>query len=274
MQAAAGLTFAEYARHGFFQLVVVAVLTLPALLVADALTPLDHVARRSVRRAALVTLVLVGGILASAALRMKLYLDAYSLTEDRFYASVAIAWIAGVLAWFAVTVLRDRRERFIGGAMVSAFGVWALLVAANPDAIIANANLARLERDGKVDASYLGYLSYDAAPALVAALPRMSAAQRCEVRRALARDRVALEQREDDRDWRAWSLAGWRAQRAWRRGGVTSPWVQAHIGCPGDPVSPNAIRITAPAAAPAPAPVTATVAAPAAVPAVAPAVTP
>lgn len=245
VQAVAGLTFAEYARHGFFQLVLVAVLTLPALIVGDALAPIDHVARRRVRRASVVTLVLLVGILASAAARMKLYLDAYSLTEDRFYASVAMAWMAIVIAWFGATVLRDRRERFIGGAMVSAFAVWAALVVVNPDAIITNANVARLARDGRLDASYLGQLSLDAAPAIVAALPRMSDAQQCEVRRALAQDRVLHETdvERGDMDWRAGSLAGWRAERAWERGQVTTPWARRR--CPTDVVPGNAATTVA-----------------------------
>ena len=242
VKAVAGLTFAEYARHGFFQLVMVAMLTLPALLVADALTPLDHVARRSVRRASLLTLVLLGGILASAAARMKLYLDAYSLTEDRFYASVAIGWIAMVIAWFGATVLRDRRERFIGGAIVSAFAVWAGLVVANPDAIITDANVARLARDGRIDAAYLGQLGLDAAPSIVRALPRLSPAQQCRVKNALARDRLHRETEIADgrRDWRAASLAGWRAERAWERGAVTTPW--AGRKCPEELISEVLLR--------------------------------
>jgi hypothetical protein len=242
VKAVAGLTFAEYARHGFFQLVLVAMLTLPALLVADALTPLDHVARRSVRRGSLLTLVLLGGILASAGARMALYLEAYSLTEDRFYASVAMGWLALVIAWFGMTVLRDRRERFIGGALVSAFAVWAGVVAANPDAIITRANVARLERDGKMDARYLSQLGLDAAPMIVAALPRMTEAQACAVKRALAHDRQQREAEIADgrRDWRAWSLAGWRAERAWERGAVTTPW--AGRKCPAELISAEVLR--------------------------------
>ena len=234
VKAVAGLTFAEYARHGFFQLVVVAALTLPALLLADALTPLDHVARRSVRRAAAITLVLLLGILGSAAARMSLYLDAYSLTEDRFYACVAMGVLAAVIAWFGATVLRDQRDRFIGGAIAVAFVAWAGLVVANPDAIITRANVARLERDGRLDAAYLGRLGIDAAPSIVAALPHMSAEQACVVRRALSKDRRRreVEIAEGERDWRAWSLAGWRAERAWERGQVTLPWATRR--CPGD----------------------------------------
>lgn len=251
VKAVAGLTFAEYARHGFFQLVMVALLTLPALLVADALTPLDHVARRGVRRAALLTLVLLGGILASAAARMALYLEAYSLTEDRFYASVAMGWLGIVMAWFGATVLRDRRERFIGGAMVSAFALWAGLVVANPDAIIARANLERDAGKERLDTTYLGNLGLDAAPTIAAALPRMPAAQACVMRRALAWDRRHRETEITDgrRDWRAWSLAGWRAERAWERAGATIPWASRR--CPGD-----LVVATPPAPQPAPLPAT------------------
>lgn len=248
VKAAAGLTFAEYARRGFFQLVIVAALTLPALYAADAMTPLDHRARRSVHRAIGATLVLLVGILGSAAARMALYTDEYGLTEDRFYASAVMAWMLPLLGWFAMTVLRDRRDRFTGGALASAWATWAALVVLNPDAIIVRANIARVAEGKRFDANYASQLSLDAAPTQVALLDRVGDAHRCTVRRDLARDaRHEVDESErGTRDWRAWSVSRWRAERAWDRGAIGDRDLVRR--CPSD-VAPPGVRVVAPAGA-------------------------
>jgi hypothetical protein len=238
VKAAAGLTFAEYARRGFFQLVFVAVLTLPALYAADAMTPLDHRARRSVHRAIAATLVLLVGILGSAAARMALYTAEYGLTEDRFYASAAMVWLLPLLGWFGMTVLRDRRDRFTGGALVSAWATWAALVVVNPDAIIVRSNVARVAEGRRFDARYASQLSLDAAPTQVALLERVGDRYHCEVRRSLA---YAAARDVDDpatqtRDWRVWTLARWRADRAWARGQIRT--ADRIARCPGDVARP------------------------------------
>jgi hypothetical protein len=246
VRAVAGLTFAEYARRGFFQLVFVAALTLPALYAADALTPLDHRARRGVHRAIAVMLVLLGGILASAGARMALYTREYGLTEDRFYASAAMVWLVPLLAWFALTVLRDRPERFTGGALVSAWATWAVLVVLNPDALVVRTNVARIADGRRFDPAYVSQLGKDAAPALVAALPTMPAADACVVRRALVGSATHDQRQRESgaRDWRAWSVASWRAGRAQARAGVSAGATVEP--CPSDVVAPAATPAATP----------------------------
>lgn len=210
VKAVAGLTFAEYARSGFFQLITVAAIMLPALLVGDAMTPLDHRARRGFRRQAVATLLLLAAILASAGRRMALYTAEYGLTEDRLYASAIMTWLVVVLGWFALTVLRDRRERFTGGALVAAWGTWALLVVANPEAMIVRHNVARAERGLAYDARQALGMSRDAVPELVAALPRLGEGDRCIVAHAIA------HQMGQQVDWREWSAADGLATLATR----------------------------------------------------------
>lgn len=67
----------------------------------------------------LVLVVLLVGVIASAAYRMRLYQDAYGLTELRLYVSVAIVWLTAVLGWLVLTVLRGRRERFAFGTITA-----------------------------------------------------------------------------------------------------------------------------------------------------------
>ena len=80
------LTYAEYARHGFFELVAVAALVLPLLLLADWMRRRDR-GRQDVlfRVLAGALIVLLFVVMASALQRMRLYQREYGLTELRVY---------------------------------------------------------------------------------------------------------------------------------------------------------------------------------------------
>lgn len=200
-----GLTYAEYARHGFFELVTVAALVLPLLLLADWLLrrerPRDDVVFRVL---AGILLLLLGVVMASALQRMRLYQREYGLTELRVYTTGFMLWLAVVLAWAGVTVLRSRRDLFAVGALVSGFAAIFVLHALNPDALIARTNLER----PNLDVYYLTRLSDDATPALVDALPSLDPALRAELESELARRRDA------NGDWRTWNWSRSRAESA------------------------------------------------------------
>lgn len=170
-----GLTYAEYARRGFFELVAVTMLVLPLLLLAHWLfRPEGRVRERLFKALSGFLLVLLLVIMASALYRMWLYVQAFGLTGPRFYATAFMVWLAVVLVWFAVTVLlRDRRGGFAYGALLTGFAAVMLLNGVNPDAIIARVNISRMEEGERFDAFYLTTLSADAAPMLLAALPEI-----------------------------------------------------------------------------------------------------
>jgi hypothetical protein len=210
VEVTAGLTYAEYARRGFFELVAAAALVVPVLLVADWGAAEDEVrARRVVRATSTLLVLLLIGVLASAAYRMKLYQDAYGLTEQRLYVSVIMVWLTGVLGWLAATVLRGRRRGFAFGALVGGLVCIAALHVLNPHALIARVNLGRAQSGAEYDGKYLGTLSADAVPALIARLPTLPQDERCRVA-------ATLEKRwsgERPGGWRAWNLGDARARR-------------------------------------------------------------
>jgi hypothetical protein len=169
--------YSEYTRRGFFELVWVAGLTLPVLLWAHWLVRGSGAAGQRAFRAlagGLLCLLLV--VMASAVQRMQLYVESSGLTELRVQASVFMGWLAVVLGWFVVTVLRGDRRRFAFGTLVSAFIVIGGLDVANPDALIVrtNAHYGHLEFDTPLDARPLASFSADATPAIVDALPLLS----------------------------------------------------------------------------------------------------
>lgn len=173
----AGLTYAEYAREGFAELMVAAALTLGV--VAAALRWADASGRREriALRALLVTLcafTLV--VLTSAAHRLDLYQDAFGATRLRLAAGCAIVWVA-VVVGLTLGRAATGREGWLPRACVLASALIALSLALyDPDRRIAERNVDRLERTQRFDAEYASELSADAVPAL-ARLPEPMRAQ-------------------------------------------------------------------------------------------------
>jgi hypothetical protein len=205
-----GLGYAEYARRGFFELVAAAALVVPILLLADwAAAPDSPRSRLVLRATTLMLVVLLVGVIGSAAYRMRLYQDAYGLTELRLYVSVVIVWLAAVLGWLVLTVLRGRRERFAFGSIIAGLACIAALHVLNPHDLIARVNIDRAAAGAEYDGAYLRTLSADAVPALVARLDRLPDVERCRVGRMLEA-RWSGERRGG---WRTWNLSDWRARR-------------------------------------------------------------
>ena len=213
VQATTGMTYAEYARRGFFELLAVAALVLPLLLLLHWLMAQRGPTREGVFRAlAGVQILLLFVIVASALQRMRLYRAEYGLTEQRLYASAFMGWLVVVFVWFAMTVLSGRRERFAFGAVLAGFSLVIVLQALNPDALIARTNLARAKAGRTFDARYATRLSADAVPELVAALPDLNSQDRCAVASGILK-RWALP---PSPDWRAWSWSRARAAQVVR----------------------------------------------------------
>jgi hypothetical protein len=159
-------SLAQYARRGFFELVAVVALVLPMLLAAEWLVEAKN---RTFRILAATQVALVLVIAASAYRRMQLYRDEFGLTQDRFYATAFMIWLAVLLLWLVGTVLTGRRNRFAVGAIAAAVSAVVVLHAINPDALIAETNLARAIAGRRtLDAAYVSRLSDDAAPVILA----------------------------------------------------------------------------------------------------------
>ena len=197
VEAQVGLTYAEYARHGFFELVIAAVLVLPLLLGVDAVHTGTPRQTRILRGLSGCLVVLVGVVMVSALQRLWLYQQTFGLTELRIYATGVVLWLAAVFGWLCLTVLRGRRDLFATGAVVAGFAATLCINVVNPDALIARTNLSR----PTVDVAYLGGLSDDAVPTLVAGLPSLDP----PLRRALATR--LLERGTADESVLSWNLS-------------------------------------------------------------------
>lgn len=210
-----GLTVAGYARRGFFELLIVSVLT---LLVLMGLGFLSREQRRF-RVLATVLLVCVFIMQLSAVQRLVLYVDYFGLTLARWMAAWLLLWIAGVLAWFGVTLWRQQTHGFVYGSATWAALLLLLCVASNPVARVADLNLQRHIDDGlQLDTNYLRLLGTDAVPLILSRFDQLQAMPRCELALQLLSAAEIWEIQKQD-GWRHFSLSRWQALRVleeWR----------------------------------------------------------
>jgi len=171
-------TYAEYAREGFFQLLVVCLLNLLLVLFTLALFQ-EHPALKGL-------LCLISGctciMIASSALRMVMYIDAYYLTRKRVLVLWGLALIAILLVGVFIRIFRKSFPLLRYGMVVCAlcylvlsFGRMDYLIAKyNTEMIMPDAavsidflNATALSADAAQSLSYLSVLSADAAPAIL-----------------------------------------------------------------------------------------------------------
>ncbi|MGI8683818.1 MAG: DUF4153 domain-containing protein [Acidimicrobiales bacterium] len=183
-----GLTYAEYARSGFFQLLAVATLTLGVLLAVRAAVDLSTPARqRTFLVLAEAAVVLTLAIVVVAVRRLNLYEQAYGLTLLRLFSSVFALWVGAVFMLLAVSLAGvHRQRRWLVPAAIS-FGLVCVVAlnVVNPERLVVARNIDRYEETGKLDVDHLAGLSDDAVPALAGLLPRLDPVTRATVEESL-----------------------------------------------------------------------------------------
>ena len=215
--AASGMTYADYARRGFFELLAVAFGVAGVILVLEA-----FVTRRSRRYVAaavgLVALTLV--VLASAYLRLRLYQDAYGWTELRFYVLAAILWLAIGALGTAVALATDRTRWLLHGMIALSVVVGIAFNLIGPVRFIAERNVERavdpslVPPDGRtgLDVYYLARLGTDADIVVAEAIPRLPAEERAAALAALGDNAAWLAADTEGQSWQAWNYSRERAR--------------------------------------------------------------
>jgi hypothetical protein len=214
--ALSGMTYSDYARRGFFELIIAASLAGVVIIVVDRLVAEHGVAYRL---AAVVLAALTGVVVLSALTRLGLYQAAYGWTELRFYALAAIGWLGiGVLVTF-VAVLANRArwlpQLIVGAGLLVAF----MCNAIGPQAFVTKQNVERvlnpaLVADGGfagLDVGYVSSLAADSIPVLVARRDQLPVDIRAQVDSILSSAAASLQRQATDAGWPSWNLARQRA---------------------------------------------------------------
>lgn len=166
--ASQGVSPAEYARGGFFQLCWASGILLVFLGAVRSLAAPATFAVRPVRVLAAVVPLLAVGLVVVSLRRMAVYDRAFGLTMLRLSVVVVVVWIGAVLLMVAA------RNAGLGGGrrwiVAGAGGVGLVLVlaanVADPERFVVEHNLHRARQGAELDVDYLAGLSDDAAPAL------------------------------------------------------------------------------------------------------------
>lgn len=216
--AIVGMTYSDYARQGYFQLAAVVALAGLLLLGAHEVMGRTH----AFVIAALGLMLLTAVILASAALRLRLYQDAYGWTELRFFVAASIAWLAACVV-LAIALVASGRIRWLPhGIAFAAMVVTLAVTALGPQAFVMHQNLARVLDPSLVppgghsgiDLQYGMTLGDDAIPDLVAALAIVPPPEGSTLLYQLRLRHDELKREAADANPLSWNLARERARAA------------------------------------------------------------
>ena len=210
-----GFTYAEYARRGFFELVVAAIITLLVHYGLASFTRREDRGRKALFSIlASLLLLQTGVILFSAFQRLSLYEAAYGFTQARLTAHVFMAFLGLVLA-LSIIMEITRAYKRLGVSLllvVLAFGLTLSFL--NVDRIIARQNIQHAQAGSDLDLAYLAgsELSEDAAPELLAAFD--DPALKPELRDALGLALSCRAARFTQNNTEPTFWASWHASRA------------------------------------------------------------
>jgi hypothetical protein len=130
---------------------------------------------------------------------------------------VFMTWLAVVFVWFAVTVLRNKRNYFAWGALWSAVFILGATNLINPEKFIVETNLRLMQQGREFDAHYNASLSDDALPTLVNSFDRLNSDDAVTALRQL-KYRACMKRQEGD--WRTWNLSRQEANATLNATGV------------------------------------------------------
>jgi hypothetical protein len=202
-----GLSFADHARSGFWQMLVAATLT-GAVLAATWIGGRPARGRHRMWFIALSTLLVALSliVLASAFRRLVLYEATFGYTWPRLIPHVAILLTAALLSCGVVAIVSGRAAWLPSAALGLALVALIGLNMFDPEAFIADRNIARLDRGYALDTTELASLSADAVPAIVSALPTLEPGIRTIVERDLSCVREELRD-EQASGWASFNVA-------------------------------------------------------------------
>lgn len=222
VEGPSGLTFADYARRGFGELVLVAVISLVFYMGLSAVT-----ARLRGRQQGwfsglgIFLFAMVAVMLVSAFQRLLLLEEAYGFTRLRTYPHVFMVWLGLLLLAIVVLEALHRQRAFALAVLTACVGFTATLGVMNVDSFIAFVNIDRAKAGAELDHRYLGTLSDDAAPVLVREYYAARSAEDAELANqlevALACHFASRAEATEDRPWQSFSLSATAADKAWEQ---------------------------------------------------------
>lgn len=193
------MTYSEYARRGFFELVIVAIINIAIISGVRIYTKEDS---KFIKIMNLCMIAFSYVMMYSAYFRMNLYEDRYGYTHKRFFVYIIIAYLVIIFSICAYSLIKERKNVFktyiyIAAVFYIAIGMF------NVDGFIAKKNIDRYIEVGKIDYKYVERLSVDA----LSQQKRLLKAQHAHIRIEMKNHVEEVESELKVMNWRKHSLS-------------------------------------------------------------------
>ena len=168
-----GLTYAEYARQGFFQLLAVAGIVFGVIWAIYRQTEMKQWGTRGL---SLLLIAQTGVVILSAVNRLLLYINTYGLSVSRYWALASIGIIAAVLAaCFIGALAKVKYHDLAKYAFPSVLIAVSALLLVNVEGFVVRHNADRF-LSGKTDRLDLQYMTYGLSTDAIPELARLARA--------------------------------------------------------------------------------------------------
>lgn len=161
-----GFTYAEYARRGFFELILVTIINFTLLIASTLFTKKESALKGTLNAAYTLLVLFTFNMLFSAHFKMSLYESAFGYTYLRIFVHffLLLLFILFVIVLAGIWINKIPVAKL---SIIAALLMYLFINFVNVDSIIVNKNIERYDITGKIDVNYFTYLSYDVVPQVV-----------------------------------------------------------------------------------------------------------
>jgi hypothetical protein len=215
--APSSFTYAEYARRGFAELIIVTIINFGILIFGITFVKKDSKRIFTAIRAFLTLLVISTFILLiSAFYRMTVYEQAYGFTYLRIFVQ---AFMIMLFFLFVINIIYIWYQKLpiIKSYFIISLAIYIILNFANVDIIIAKNNTNRYFESGQIDVVYLKGLSYDAVPEMEKLFTTVNSSPDLKEKQMAKELSEYFKERKSDlenqKSWQSFNISKYKAQQ-------------------------------------------------------------
>jgi len=215
--APSSFTYAEYARRGFAELVIVTIINFGILIFGITFVKKDSKRILIILRAFLTLLVIFTFIiLISAFYRMLVYEQAYGFTYLRIFVQ---AFMIMLFFLFIINIIYIWYQKLpiIKSYFLISLAIYIIINFANVDIIIAKNNINRYFETGQIDMAYLKGLSYDAVPEMQRFFISVKSSPNLEDKQIAGQILEYFKERKSDlkdqKSWQSYNISKYKAEK-------------------------------------------------------------
>ncbi len=161
-----GYSYSGYARHGFFELLIVALINFSILIFSMKNVKITSDKTNKILNIFYtVLLVFTGNMLFSSNYKLTIYEQALGFTRLRIYVHIFLFALSIILIFGLIKIWKNNFSVF-KVSLISIMIIYMVVNCVNIDKMIVNKNIKRYSETGRLDKKYIRSLSYDAIDAI------------------------------------------------------------------------------------------------------------